>query len=144
MATRLVAEDENGRQYLIVTEDIGGANVVLRDVPCFASVNVGHFVRMDENGIAVRAIADSLENSNVLGCVESKSDSNLCDVRVLGITAEIFDNLDVTKEYFLSDTINGGISQTVPLISGHVRLKVGQPFSSKRMLIMKGERIVRG
>lgn len=140
---RLVAEDDQGKQYIISTDNIGSANVVLLGMPCSALVSVGDFVRVDSVGLVVRAIANSMANSNILGCVESKQDSNTCDVRVLGVTPSNFSSLDVTKEYFLSDTIEGGITSTPPSSSGSVRLKVGQPTSSNKLLILKGERTLR-
>lgn len=144
MTLRLVAQDENGVEFLIETSSVGGsANVVLENVSCETSAQVGDFVRMNNSQIAVRAIADSLANSNVIGVIISKSQSNVCNIRVTGVASDIFTGLDVTKEYYLSDTVPGGISTTVPTTSGHVRLKLGQPFSSESFLINKSDRMVR-
>ena len=73
----------------------------------------------------------------------SKSTSILCDIRVTGVSEQVLSGLDVTKEYFLSDTVAGGIATTIPTASGYVKLKLGQPFSDKKFLMLKGERQVR-
>lgn len=119
-------------------------NIVLTNVTCDASVYQGAAVRMTGAGTAVNAIADSIANSNVIGIVESKPSSTLCNIRVLGVTSTIFTGLDVTKEYYLSDTIAGEINTTVPTTTGHVKIKLGQPFSATEFLVLKGEAIVRG
>ena len=141
---RLVAQDDNGVEFLIETASVGGANVVLTDVPCEAAAQVSDFVRMNSVGTAVRAIADDFDNSNIIGVIESKSGSNLCNIRVSGVTDDLFTGLDVTKEYFLSDTVPGTITTTVPTTTGHVRLKVGQPFSATSFFVNKGDRLIRG
>ncbi len=94
-------------------------------------------------GTAINAIADDITTSNVIGVVESKSNSVLCDIRVLGITSGIYAGLDVTREYYLSDAIAGQITTTIPTASGHVVLKLGQPFSATEFLVTKGQAVVR-
>jgi hypothetical protein len=119
------------------------SNVILVEVPCDSTVYVNAAVRMESTGIAYNALADSIANSNVIGIVISKSSATVCTIRVTGVTNDIFTGLDVTKEYYLSDTIAGEITTTVPSTSGHVRLKLGQPYSDSQFLIMKGERTTR-
>lgn len=133
----------NGKEVLVSSDTLAGANVVIRSIPCESSVYEGAVVRMQSNGVAKNAIADSLENSNMFGVVELKQSLNVCDVRVLGVTSDIFVGLDVTKEYFLSDSVDGGLSETIPTTSGHVILKVGQPYSDSELLILKGQRTTR-
>ena len=98
---------------------------------------------MNTSGTAQNAIADSLANSNMIGICESKSSINVCDIRVLGTTGALYSSLDTTKEYYLSDSTPGQITTTIPSASGHVVLKIGQPFSSTEMLVLKGQRTVR-
>lgn len=112
--------------------------LVLENVPCDASVYVGAAVRMDGTGTAFNAIATALSTANVIGIVQKKPSSTLCNIRVLGVSPAIFVGLDETKEYFLSATIAGEITTTVPTGSGHVVLKLGQPFSATRFLVLKG------
>lgn len=120
-------------------------DLVLQNLPCNPSVNVGDWVRLD-TGVIVQAIADSFDNANVLGLAESKSTSTLVNVRVGGISKPLFTGLDPSKEYLLSDTVAGSSNPTgvnVPIISGHVIIKVGQPVDSNRFLVLKGIRIIR-
>ncbi len=98
---------------------------------------------MDMAGKAWNALADSLTTSNILGIVESKQSSTTCNVRVLGVSGELFTGLDTTREYFLSDTVAGEISTTIPTDSGHIVLRVGQPFSATKFLVLKGQGTVR-
>ena len=118
------------------------SEVVLYNVPCDPTVYVKAAVKMI-GGTAFNALADSLANSNVIGVVESKPSSTLCNIRVLGVSPGIFSGLDETKEYFLSDTVDGEITTTVPTASGHIILRVGQPFSGTKLLVLKGVRIER-
>lgn len=118
-------------------------NTVLQPVDCDASVYVGAWVRMTSLGIAVNALADSIVNSNVIGVCEAKLSATSCVVRFLGQTSDIFSGLDVTKEYFLSDTVAGDMTTTPPTASTHIVLKVGQPFSALSFVVLKGIRMER-
>lgn len=132
-----------GQEVLVDPANIGSANVVLTNVDCEASVYVGAAVVMNSSGVARNALADSLANSNVIGIVESKSTSVLCNIRVIGATEAIFAGLDETLEYYLSDTVAGAITTTIPITSGHVMLKLGQPLSETRFVVLKGQRVER-
>jgi hypothetical protein len=117
-------------------------NTVISDVDCDVTVYVSALVRM-QGGIAVNALADSSDNANVIGIVEEKSSTTKCVIRFLGVTGQIFTGLDETKEYYLSDVIAGLLTTTIPVASGHVVLKIGQPFNDKQLLVLKGTRLVR-
>jgi hypothetical protein len=116
------------------------SNVILKNVACLASVYIGAVVSLDATGTAFNSLADSEANSNMVGVCEAKTTTTLCDIRVLGTTTTIFSGLDPSKEYFLSDSIAGAIQTTVPTTSGHIVLKIGQPFSATRMIVLKGQR----
>lgn len=116
--------------------NIDSLNIVLENVECEASVFIGAVVRMD-SGIAKNALANNKANSNVIGVVQNKISSTRCDIRVTGITPEIFSGLDDTKEYFLSDTVAGVITTSIPTASGTVVVKIGQPFTDKMFLVLK-------
>lgn len=141
----LVSITSTGKKKLVEVDltTLGTANVVLTDVTCYSSVYVNAVLILNSSGVALNALADSESNSNMIGICESKSSNTLCDIRVLGTTGAIFSSLDPTKEYFLSDSVAGGISTSIPTTSGHVVLKIGQPFTSSRMLVLKGQRSVR-
>jgi hypothetical protein len=123
----------------IITPDT--ANVLLKNIVCESSVYVGAVIYIDgTTNKATNALADSMDTSNVIGICESKPLTTLCNIRVLGVTGELFTSLDVTKEYFLSNTVAGGIQTTAPSTSGHIMLKVGQPMDDKKLLVLKGMR----
>lgn len=142
-AYKIIARDPSGKKLQIDPDTLGGANVVIPSVPCEASVFVGSAVIMQASGIAKNGLADSLANSNIIGIVESKTSSLVCNIRVLGVSGSLFVGLDVTKEYYLSETVLGGISTVPPVNSGSVILKIGQPYSATEMLVNKGQRTVR-
>lgn len=119
------------------------SNAVLYNIACDATVYVGAAVILNSSGIALNALANNIATSNVLGIVESKNNIVSCNVRVSGISEEIYAGLDVTKEYYLSDTIAGGIQTTVPTNSGYVKIKLGQPASATKFFFLKGEPVIR-
>lgn len=114
----------------------------LEGVPCEAAAQVGHWVRMS-GGTAVRAQADVLANSNVIGVIEAKSSATVCTIRFLGETEDIFVGLDETKEYFLSEITPGEMTVIPPATPGNVIIKVGQPVTATSFLVLKGSRYVR-
>lgn len=121
----------------------GSPEVILDNVTCLSSVYIGSLVKMNGAGVAENAQADSEANANVIGVCESKADSTTCTIRVCGVTGSIFAGLDTTKEYFLSSSVAGGMTTTPPTATGNVVLKIGQPFSSTKMFVLKGIRMVR-
>lgn len=138
-------KDENGKagKPKLVKFDLTAANIVINDVPCESSVYSGAAVYMQSNGVAKNAIATFLETSNVIGIVEGKSELNLCSIRVMGVMKDAYLGLDVTKEYFLSDSIAGLVTTDIPISSNHVILKLGQPYSETDFFVLKGQRVVR-
>ncbi len=126
----------------------GGTNTtttdssVIEDFPCDLSVAVGDAVYIDTN-IAYQGKADDAATTNIIGIVESKSSSILCNIRTSGKTLGVFTLLDETKEYFLSATIAGGIVDYVPTLPGHVILRIGKPVSATELSVIIGERILR-
>jgi len=114
--------------------------IILEDIACDSSVYVNAVVRMTGAGIAVNALADSPANSNMMGICIAKSSSVLCNIQVTGITQGIYAGLDVTKDYFLSPTVAGAITNVVPTGAGEILLKVGRPFSASRLLILNNFR----
>jgi hypothetical protein len=121
----------------------GSPEVILDNVTCLSSVYVGSLVKMNGSGVAENAQADSEVNANVIGLCESKADSTTCTIRVCGVTGALFAGLDTSKEYFLSASVAGGMTITPPTGSGNVVLKIGQPFSSTKMFVLKGIRMLR-
>jgi hypothetical protein len=120
--------------------------LLIRNVVCDVSVYLGAAVKMNGNSVAELAIATSYAEANVIGIVEEKSSPTICDIRFLGLTGENFTMLNTSEEYYLSDKIAGKIVpfNEAPTEAGHIRIKLGQPFSEKRFVFFKGERIVKG
>ena len=119
------------------------SGLILLDVDCDSTVFVSAAVRLNGAGKAFNALADSLANSNVIGIVERKSSSVLCDIRVSGVTGDIFAALDETADYFLSASSAGVLTTTAPSGSGEIVLKVGQPFDVDSMVVATNLRMVR-
>ena len=117
------------------------ANSVLKGVPCEQSVFVGGVV-IALDGVMRLASASSYATSNFFGVVVKKVSDTICWVRVSGVSEPVFSGLVESEEYYLSLT-PGQIATTPPVGSGTVIAKVGQPFSSTRLLLSKGMRIVR-
>lgn len=117
------------------------ANSVLTGIQLDPSVVIGDCVKI-VGGVAYPAMADTLENSNVLGVVE-QIDGMTGQIRVAGVTLPIYAGLEEEKEYFLSAQVAGGLSDTPPTSSGTVVLRIGQPYDDTRLFVLKGERTVR-
>ncbi len=144
MTYKLLAQDEFGKTALVDPSTLSGSpNVVLSNIDCLSSVYVGAAVIIN-GGVVSNALANSMVQSNIIGIVEEKLSLNKCNVRVSGVTGgSIFSGLDETKEYFLSASVAGQITETPPSNSGDIMLKVGQPFDSSNFLVLKGQRTVR-
>jgi len=133
----LVNQGGNEQVKISISQDLlnNQVGLVLFDLDCDSSVFVGAAVHFKSDGIIYNALADDINTSNIIGIVTEKSSDTVCDVRVNGTTDELFTGLDVTKQYYLSDTNAGRITTTVPTDSGHVVVNVGQPMSDKKLVI---------
>jgi hypothetical protein len=120
--------------------DIQTSIGLLFNLPCDETVYSGAVVRINQNGVILNAIADSPENSNVLGIVESKASDTICNVRLFGVSKDIFNGLDVSKQYYLSNTVAGGLTDIVPSSNNQIKVIVGIPLDDKRMFVVKSER----
>jgi hypothetical protein len=114
---------------------------ILRDVQCEAGTVVGDAVRMS-SGIAIRAIANSVTNSNIIGIVEDITDAGIASIRIGGLTSEIYTNLEENKDYYLSDSNPGKLTTIPPSNSGSIILRVGQAFSLTKLIVSKGLSLV--
>lgn len=133
----------SGENALEFAASVSSANAILTNVACDATVYAGAAVRL-ESGTAYNALADSLTNSNIIGIVDSKVSATICNIRLSGTTdGNQFTGLDETKEYYLSATIAGAITDVPPSATGNILLRVGQPFDSQNMVVIKGTRTVR-
>ena len=60
-----------------------------------------------------------------------------------GVSLPIYSGLNADYDYFLSDTVAGQLTDTVPTTSGHIKIKLGQAFGTDKFVMAKGERVVR-
>ena len=117
-----------------------GDNVKLT-VSCDTSVSVGDAVRMDGT-TAVRALASSFLDSNVVGIVTSKSAVDSCDITICGPVNGAIGALDTARQYFLSDVNPGELVSTPPTTSGSYVIRVGNAINSTTLAIHL-ERVVK-
>lgn len=118
-----------------------GKVIVEFNMTCDTSVAAGDWVYVD-NGVVYRASASNANTSNVLGMVQYKIGGTIANILLQGLSMPVFQNLDVSKEYFLSEN-PGKMTTLPPTSSGSVLVKLGQPISTSEFLIHKGYRIVR-
>lgn len=126
----------------IYSTSLGIPEFLIREVPCSAEVQVGDVVRMGTSEV-VPALADNINNCNVIGLVESLQ-GGICNIRTMGITGLIFDGLSTATDYYLSSTQPGKLTTTAPLAPGSVVLKLGQAVDSQRLLVFRSVPLVRG
>ena len=116
---------------------------VIADLDCDASVYVGAWVYMS-NAILYNAIATSKNTSNVIGFVESKSTTLKATIRLSGLAELAFADLDDTKEYFLSESLAGGMDiPPVPKTAGSIVLRLGHPIGEDKFIVNIGQRLQR-
>lgn len=121
------------------------ADLVVTNAACDSGVVVGDWVRWQGTTL-IKAQADNMDNSNVLGLVESKNSPVLATVRIGGVSAVLFTGLDREKEYLLSSLSAGTMTPQgvdVPSDSGNVILILGKPVDGGRFLVRPGTRIKR-
>ena len=114
---------------------------IIEDLTCSSSVSVGSIVRISGSTV-VRALANNLTNSKVIGICVSKSDATTCNVQVCGFTSNIFAGLSITNTYYLSDTTLGTLTTIPPTASGSYVIRIGQTYNGTSIVIQI-ERIVK-
>jgi hypothetical protein len=119
------------------------SDLLIRRVPCNATVAVGDWVYLDNAGTAIKAIATGSDESNVFGLVESKDSTILANIRTFGQSTELFTLLDPSKEYFLSASTAGTMTLTPPSGSAVYVVNLGRPVTDKRFLIRRTIRLQR-
>lgn len=122
---------------------IGAPDLVLSSVPCDPTVTQGKWVIM-VGGVAFLANADDIATSNVMGLCELKNTSTNINIRVLGVSTLVFSGLVEANQYYLTDDGTGNMTTNTPTDSGHVIVKLGQPFSPTQFLVLKNIVAIRG
>jgi hypothetical protein len=109
---------------------------ILSNVTCDSGVYQGALVRLDSSFIFVNSIANSPVNAEVFGICVLKSSPTVCDILLPGgITDSIYVGLLAETKYFLSPSVAGAMTTTVPTGSGQIVLNVGQAYNSSRFLL---------
>lgn len=135
-------------EYINTLADYSGlspaADNVIENTTCDSSVAIGNAVRMDVSTSTVfNALANNITNANVIGICISKSSATVCNVQVCGYTTSVLSGLDLSKNYFLSDSTPGLLTVTPPTASGSIVLIIGKPYTSSRFIIHLGNPIRR-
>lgn len=114
----------------------------IENVTCDPSVYIGAVVRMN-GSTAINALADSTTNSAVIGICVSKPSSTLCNIQTCGFTDNILSGLTVGTRYFLSHTVAGKLTTTIPTGTGTIVLFIGKALTSQQLIIQIGPGIRR-
>ena len=138
-----IKETINNITNNITNNIVNNIDNLVVDVACDEAVFVGAFVYFEIVNSTVKAFnakADDLSTANVFGVVESKPSAIMAKVRFGGKTSDIFINLDLTKEYYLSDSEAGMMvsEDEIPTNVGSIIVKLGQPFSANSFLYLRG------
>lgn len=118
-------------------------DIVVPEIGCSSDVEIGDWVRISPENFAIRALADSFQNSEVFGLVEDKSTSEICIVRIAGVSKPIFADLDTNKSYFLSENDEGQMNTLIPINSGAIVLSLGRSLDGERFLVQPTLRMQR-
>ena len=119
------------------------SNTIIENVTCLTDVFVGAVVSLNSSGIAFNSQANSVSTSDVVGIVETKASSTLCDIRVSGITPEHYTGLDPTETYYLSDITPGTLTTTITSTSGNVIVPIARPVGTTRVAVQIQPRMIR-
>lgn len=107
----------------------------LLNIDCDSSVQKTDWVRLNSEGVAIKASATSLADSDVLGIVEDVSQSGTtCRVRVGGVSKLNFNNTLSPGTYFLSIS-SGQMSQIVPSGNGNVVYPIAYAVDSSTIIV---------
>jgi len=112
---------------------VTGDNIVF-GLSCDSGVSIGDWVRMSGTTV-VKAQADVIGNSRVVGIAIAKTGATSCDVQTTGVTSSIFAGLLVNTEYFLDPTTPGLMSTTVPTTSGNIVISLGKSLNGTQFSI---------
>lgn len=114
----------------------GPSGQILAGVTCESATAVGDVVIMS-SGVAIRAICTSYEAGSFAAVIISKESSTSCTLQFSDLTPAIYSGLIENQTYYLSDSVLGGITPSLPDNSGDIDIIVGQAFSNTRLIIRK-------
>lgn len=105
-------------------------------VECDLGLVIGQVVYVDMFGVLRAALADGIATGRVIGVMWDQDNSfgTPCGIKAVG-PVSAYTGLIVGKEYFLSDTIPGGLTVTPPVGSGHIVQKIGTAIESDTLFV---------
>jgi len=111
------------------------------------NISSGDIVAINNSGVAVKALATVAGNKyRVLGVATNNANYSLSEkvmVRKYGDYANgLYSFSGANKDLYLSSTVSGQITETVPTASGTVRVKIGFSLSSTMIDVSRGEPVV--
>lgn len=112
-------------QFTGVGSGGGGGDITIIINQDTSQLQPGRWVRIDNTGLYVHALANTPENAEIVGCVKNILNANQFTLQVVGyIPAGTvgFSGFIPGRVYFLSDTIPGGITLIEPTTNGEVSL----------------------
>jgi hypothetical protein len=131
----------------IPTKQLGAfKSTILQSVAVDSSVSVGSFVRMDTtSNTFVNAQADTPDNARVVGICIFKASSTVGDIVLPGsLTDPIFTGLVKGVDYFLSETVPGSLTLTIPTGVGAVIMPLGRAYNAGQLFFLPMNMIRRG
>lgn len=105
-------------------------------IECDLGLVVGQVVYIDSFGVLQAALADDISTGRVIGVMWDQDDSfgTPCGIKAVGPVAA-YAGLTVGTEYFLSDSVAGGLTSTPPTGTGHVVQKIGTAIESDTLFV---------
>lgn len=105
-------------------------------IECDLGLVIGQVVYIDSFGVLQAALADDISTGRVIGVLWDQDDSfgTPCGIKAIGPVAA-YTGLSVGTDYFLSDTVPGGLTSTPPTGTGHVVQKIGTAIDSDTLFV---------
>jgi hypothetical protein len=127
---------------LVVAVSRPSATVELSGLTSDASVAIKDVVYSD-GGVIKSAIASTVLLSGALGICVAKLSPTSATIVFAGRIEGLFTGLDDSKDYFLSPTVAGAITTTVPTAPGEIILRIGRAIGSTIFVVQIGSRLQR-
>ena len=127
---------------LVVAVSRPSSTVEVSGLTCDAAVAIKDVVYSDL-GIIKPALADSIALSGAIGICIAKLNPTMCTIVFAGRIEGLFFGLDDSKDYFLSPSVAGAMTTTVPVGAGQIILRIGRPIGATIFVVQIGSRLQR-